>query len=296
MTEIPPLRANAKINLFLAIRGRRDDGYHDIETVFQSVSLADEVLVERAPVGVVSIEMHPASTQVIDMPATEDNIVTKALLLLAHAADHPVGAAVTIAKSIPVAAGLAGGSADAAAALMWVNEMLPAPLDTRALLEVAAATGSDVPFCMIGGTALGTGRGERLERLRQMELHLVLGLSGAGLLTRDVYARVDSSAVASDPGAMLAALAEEDPHAVGAALHNDLEEAAFALAPPLREGKAALLRAGALGALVSGSGPTLFGVARDRDHAVDIAPAVEEVFDRVEVVTSRGAGVEQALP
>lgn len=289
------LRTNAKINLFLEVKARRPDGYHEIETIFHSVSLADTLqAVRRSEEGIV-VDMRTASGNEAALPDPEENIVTRALRAFARRAGGPVHLAVRIRKSIPLAGGLAGGSANAAGALVAANDLYGDALAGSALMEVAAEVGSDVPFCLRGGTALASGRGEQLTDLPGPDLHLVLGISRGALFTRDVYGKIRPGAIRG-PAAkdVVAVLDDDDPSALAVLLRNDLEAAAFDLMPVLPRRKEALLRAGALGALLCGSGPTLFGVTRDEDHAREVASAVRDSFDRVEIVRSRPSGVEPA--
>lgn len=288
------LFTNAKINLFLQVGARRTDGYHEISTIFHSVSLADTVEVTPRAGGGVAVVMRPEGVADDDLPAPEDNLVTRALSVFARHTGRPLDMEVRITKRIPLAGGLAGGSADAAGALVAANRSCGEPLDGAALGRVAAEVGSDVPFCLVGGTALGSGRGELLEELESPRLHFVLGLSRERLVTGDVYARARSNA--SGPGArdLAAVLASGNPSALAAALRNDLEPAAAELLPALESRKEALLAAGALGAALCGSGPSLFGLARDEEHARAVAAAARRSFDRVEVVRSRPFGIEPA--
>ena len=207
----------------------------------------------------------------------------------------PCGA-IEIDKRIPIGAGLGGGSGNAAGVIAGLNEVWELGLDSGRLSGLALDIGADVPYCLTGGTALATGRGERTTPLTAPEtLWFVLGVSNEPLLTRDVYeafdARRDMAEVGSGP--MRLALGRGDVVAVAALVHNDLEPPAFRLRPGLAQLKAAMLEAGALGAVMSGSGPTIVGLARDRDHATAIAEAAKPSFDRVVVSSSRPVCVER---
>ncbi len=198
-------------------------------------------------------------------------------------------------KGIPVAGGMAGGSADAAAALVALNELWGCGLSRETLRDIAANVGSDVPFCVVGGTALATGRGTALAQvLCRGTFWWVVATATQPLSTRDVYAAWDRHGEVNEvqPDAVLQALRMRDAEALGGALHNDLEAAAFALRPELAEHKRALVDAGALGAVLSGSGPTLLGLADSAEAAASIADRVGGRFAAVSVATSPAGGPE----
>ena len=259
--------APAKINLSLRVRALRPDGYHEITTVFHAVSLVDEISVSAG---------HPGTGRVVttmgeratSVPGGDDNIAGRAAVLLARHAGLPEpDVSITIAKSIPVAAGMAGGSADAAATLVALRRLWALDLPDAMLDEIAADLGSDVPFSLQGGTARGTGRGELLTPvLTQGELHWVVALSESELSTPHVYAewdrllaegRVVAAGDAPDLDApLLSALRQGDPRGVAEHLVNDLQPAALALRPSLRSVLDAGAELGALAGMVSGSGPT----------------------------------------
>jgi 4-diphosphocytidyl-2-C-methyl-D-erythritol kinase len=272
-------RAPAKLNLQLAVGPLRPDRYHDLVTVFHAVSLFDEVTAQPGSRLWVRTEGEGAA----GVPDGDGNLAIQAALALRAAAGVTDGAEILIRKNIPVAAGLAGGSADAAAALVACNELWQAGLDATALLEVAAGIGSDVPFGLIGGTAVGTGRGELLTpALASGEYHWVLAFAAGELSTAGVYTAWDRlrAAERNEPGppeldeALMSALRSGDPAAVGARLGNDLEPAALSLRPELRRTLAAGREHGALGAVVAGSGPTCAFLAGSAEHALDLAVAL----------------------
>lgn len=316
------VRVPAKVNLFLAVRGRQHDGYHELVTVLQTVSLYDELRV--GVVGPPGRGHHPASRRTMrielrhgpmeGLPAPADNLATRAAVALAHRAgilpdgvvEEPSGVAsgtgeatprtvLELRKAIPVAGGMAGGSADAAAALVGLNELWGCDLSRDDLREVAATVGTDVPFCVVGGTALATGRGTALAQvLSRGTFHWVVGPSARPLSTAEVYRSWDRHCRPSqvEPDDVLHALRNQDPVALGAALHNDLEPAAFALRPELKDDKKALSRAGALGTVLSGSGPTLLALAPDAEAAQRMAEQVADRFAGVAVARSPAGGPE----
>jgi 4-diphosphocytidyl-2-C-methyl-D-erythritol kinase len=272
------VRVPAKVNLQLSVGPRRDDGYHDLMTVFHSVSLFDEVTVRPADRASVRVTGQDAS----QVPTGRTNLAARAARALAAAVKRrQSGVQIEIRKRIPIAAGLAGGSADAAATLVACNELWQAGLTQAELSEIAAGLGSDVPFALLGGTAIGQGRGERLTAaLAAGTYHWVLAFATGGLSTPDVYAACDrlrDAAPVAPPElstALMAALRSGDPAAVGLQLSNDLQPAAVSLRPDLRRALAAGEESGALGAIVSGSGPTCAFLAADARQAGELAVAL----------------------
>ena len=270
-------RAPAKVNVQLAVGPLRSDGFHELRTVYLAVSLFDTVTVRGGEGLRVSVTGLDADV----VPTDRRNLVWRAAELLAEHAGVRPDAAIEIDKSIPAAAGLAGGSADAAAALVALNALWATGADREDLDALAAQLGSDVPFSLLGGVALGAGRGERLSPvLARMRSDWVLGIAGDGLSTPAVYAELDRlRAAGSVPGGevpapadpVIAALRSGPPSALAAVLANDLQAPALALRPELGRALRAVVDAGALGAVVSGSGPTVAGLAQDDRAAVRLA-------------------------
>ena len=259
------LAAFAKVNLALEVLGKRTDGYHELSTVMQTVDLADRLVLEDA-------DELALTTTSPDVPANGSNLALRAAAALREAAHVDRGLRVSLDKRIPVAAGLGGGSSNAAAVLLGLNRLWNLRWPAPRLAEVAATLGMDVPFFLKGGVALGTGRGERVTPLAGMPLSLVLVNPGTPLSTAAVYGRV-TPAMYSDGGrtrAMVSALQARKTGRVAATLYNGLEAAAAGANPALPRMRAALVAAGALGALMSGSGPTVFGVARSFEQARQI--------------------------
>lgn len=304
------VRVPSKVNLFLALHGLRDDGYHDLVTVMQTVSLYDTVTVRLAgrtaqhPAARRSMRFDYSQADVDGVPDDPTNLAWRAAQLLMDelgfgTADNGSGPTTQLHldKSIPVAAGMAGGSADAAATLVALDTLWGAELGRDRLRELAADLGADVPFCISGGTALATGTGTNTAQvLARGTYHWVVGISHRPLATPDVYRASDAigAGTAREPDALLQALRTGDAEALGDALHNDLERAAFHLRPELVGKRDALLDAGALGALVSGSGPTVVGLAANAQDALRIAREVAREFDRVEVALSPAGGPDVA--
>jgi 4-diphosphocytidyl-2-C-methyl-D-erythritol kinase len=271
------VRAPAKLNLHLSVGRRRSDGFHDLTTVFHAVGLYDEVDARHADALSVVVAGEGADL----VPTDRDNLAMRAAGLLGIETGHEPTVALTIRKAIPVAGGCAGGSADAAAALVACDALWGTGLGRDELLSLGARLGSDVPFSLHGGTALGTGRGERLTPvLGHGSFSWVLALADTGLSTPEVYAELDRQrdsgpvGVVSDAAPVLAALRRGDPVALGHALANDLQAAAIALLPPLRLLLDTGRDLGALGGIVSGSGPTVAFLARSDEHAGALASAL----------------------
>lgn len=270
-------RAPAKVNTRLSIGPLRPDGFHELRTVYLAVSLFDTVTV-RAGEG---LSVTATGLDAPLVPTDRRNLVWRAAELLAGHAGVRADASIQIDKSIPAAAGLAGGSADAAAALVALDALWGTGASRADLQRLAAELGSDVPFSLHGGVALGSGRGEQLSPvLAPAPSHWVLGIAGEGLSTPAVYAELDRlRAAGAVPGGdpitpvepVLAALRAGSPSALAGALANDLQAPALALRPELGRALRAATGAGALAALVSGSGPTLAVLARDEDDAVRLA-------------------------
>jgi 4-diphosphocytidyl-2-C-methyl-D-erythritol kinase len=291
-------RAPAKVNVHLAIGPLRPDGYHDLQSVFLAVSLFDTVTA-RPSDGLsltVSGEGAGAAPGQERVPTDRRNLVWRAAVLLAEQAGVKAHAAIEIDKSIPPAAGLAGGSADAAAALVALDALWSTGATRGDLAGLAAQLGSDVPFSLLGGVALGSGRGERLSPvLARRQSYWVLGIAHEGLSTPAVYAELDrlratgrlpdgTNPPSSEP--VIAALSSGPQTALAAAVVNDLEPAALSLRPELRRALRAVDDAGAMAALLSGSGPTVAALAADEDAAVRLAATLAGagVFRTVRVV------------
>ena len=289
------VRAPAKINLHLGVGAPREDGFHPLVTVYQAVGLCDDVHVERSPGWTLGVTL-PDWIDPDVLPVTGDNIIDRAAhLLAAHHGVEP-RASVSVTKSIPVAGGMAGGSADAAAALVALDRLWDVRTPDDDLLEIAAELGSDVPFALLGGTALGTGRGELVEPVADPSTWWwVVVPSREGLSTPAVYRRFDelNPDAPEEPesaNALLLALATGNPEALAAALHNDLEEAAVDLRPDLADLLALGENSGALRGLVSGSGPTCVFLTDGADAARGVAGRLSERHDVVLVTNGPVAG------
>ncbi len=274
------VRVPGKVNLYLAVGDRRADGYHELTTVFHAVSLFDDVTVRDAER--LTLRMSGEGSEAL--PTDERNLAWRAAELLAAHVGRAPDVAISIVKSIPVAGGMAGGSGDAAAVLVAMNQLWELGVPRRDLHALAAELGSDVPFALHGGTALGTGRGEELATvLARSTFHWVLAFAHEGLSTPAVFAEIDRLRETPDRGGpprledaepVLAALASGDPHELAALLGNDLQPAALSLRSDLRRTLRAGRDAGALAGIVSGSGPTCAFLCASESDAVDVGTAL----------------------
>lgn len=270
------VRAPAKVNLALGVGPLRDDGFHGLATVFHAVSLYDDLVATPLPDGA-GTQLHVEGEGADDVPLDATNLAARAVeALVPYGASPDVSLA--LRKGIPVAGGMAGGSADAAAALVAVDALFGLGLGRDTLMDVGADLGSDVPFALLGGTAVGRDRGTQLTTaMVRGTFHWVFALAAEGLSTPAVYRETDRRRAGHDvpdpevPDALMSALRAGDAAALGAALHNDLQPAAVALRPVLAQVLSVGEEYGALGGIVSGSGPTCAFLARDEEHALDLA-------------------------
>lgn len=284
------VRAPAKVNLALLVGPPRTDGFHPLDTVYEAISLYDDVRVAEAEEWSVSV-VPVGGVDCSGVPLDDSNLALRAGRLLAEHHGLDRAAAVEVHKGIPVAGGLAGGSADAAATLVALDRLWDARTSDADLLALAARLGSDVPFALVGGTARGTGRGELVDPVPDAgERWWVVVPSDEGLSTPAVYGRFDDlpDPAPGDPSALLAALAGGAP--IGELLRNDLQAAALDLRPALAD-RIALVSSYAGTALVSGSGPTVLGLAADQDRAREARAALLEAgLPVVHVATGPVAG------
>ncbi len=270
------VRVPAKLNLQLAVGALRPDGYHDLVTVFHAVSLYDTVRASPADTMRITVTGNFAA----DVPRNSANLAAQAARALAKHVGVAPAVHLDISKDIPVAGGMAGGSADAAAALIACDALWECALSRAELHELAVSLGSDVPFALVGGTALGLSRGESLAPvLERGTFHWVLAFADEGLSTAAVYAELDRLRGASIPEPrisqeLMAALRSGDAPALGRALRNDLQPAALRLRPQLRRVIETGEEYGALGTVVAGSGPTCAFLARNAEAALDLAVAL----------------------
>ena len=270
------VRAPAKINLALKVGAPRSDGYHPLATVYHAVSLYDDVYAEWAEPD--EFELEVSGEGVDHVPLDDSNLALRAARLLArtHGGQDSLGVKLSIRKAIPVAGGLAGGSADGAAALLACATLWDIDIAPDVLRQLAGELGSDVPFALLGGTAVGSGRGEDVApALARGSYHWVLAFGQDGLSTPAVYRCFDrltaNPSPPEVPADLMNALRGGDPYELGAALVNDLQPAALTLRPSLRRVLDTGLELGAVGAVVSGSGPTCAFLVEDEEEAVELS-------------------------
>ena len=274
------VRVPAKVNLQLSVGPRESNGYHNLVSVFQAVSLFDDVTVTKSHEGS-GVTISVTGEQTHGVPEDSSNLAVKAAHLIAEKFDFDADVHIEVKKSIPVAGGMAGGSADAAATLVALDALYKLEATREELLELGGQLGSDVPFMIVGGTAVGTGRGDQLTAaLSRGTYHWVFALSTVGLSTPAVYAECDRMRAeldVADPkvsDTLMQALLSGDPELVGRSLSNDLQNPACSLRPALTLVLEVGRDYGALGAIVSGSGPTVAFLVADEEAGLDLAVAL----------------------
>ena len=267
----------AKVNLQLAVGPKESDGFHEVVTVFQAISILDTLKIEDSDDFSISI----SGDYVNGVPLDSENLVARAVELMADRFETTKNLAININKKIPVAGGMAGGSADAAATLLGIDQLYGLNLSKDELSEVATNLGSDVPFMLHGGTAIGRGRGDDVTpALSRGTYSWVIAVSSTGLSTPAVYAECDRLRTGLDIKSpslndeLLQALLSGDSVRVGKCLTNDLQAAACSLRPALRLILDMGHEYGALGGIVSGSGPSVAFLVADEDHSLDLAVAL----------------------
>jgi len=274
------VRVPAKVNLQLSVGPREANGYHNLVSVFQAVSIFDDVTLTKSHAGS-GVTISITGEQTYGVPEDGSNLAVKAAQLIGEKFDLDVDVHIEVKKSIPVAGGMAGGSADAAATLVAMDALYKLDATREELLELGSQLGSDVPFMIAGGTAVGTGRGDQLTAaLSRGTYHWVFALSTVGLSTPAVYAECDrmrAELEVADPrvsDALMQALLTGDPALVGKSLSNDLQNPACSLRPALSLVLEVGRDYGALGAIVSGSGPTVAFLVADEEAGLDLAVAL----------------------
>jgi 4-diphosphocytidyl-2-C-methyl-D-erythritol kinase len=287
------VRVPAKINLHLGVGPRRSDGFHELNTVYHAIDICDELTARPGDTLALTMEGEGAG----DLALDETNLTIRAARALAAHARVPAYARLHLRKSIPLAGGLAGGSADAAATLVACDALWGTGLSRDELAGIGARLGSDVPFLLHGGTALGTGRGERISPIlaRPTAWHWVVAFADGGLATADVYRELDrqrsgrwSPAALDSPDTLMAALRQRDPDVLGASLGNDLQPAALVLRPALADVLKSGYDAGAIAGMVSGSGPTCVFLVADARHAETVAAGLTDAAVCREARIARG--------
>ncbi len=272
------LKAYAKINLGLDVLRKREDGYHDVRMIMQSVGLYDKLTLKKIPKDEILL-----SSNVGSLPNNDKNLVYKAISLIKNECGITSGVKADLEKYIPMAAGMAGGSTDAAAALIGMNKLFDLGLSQEKLMELGVKIGADVPYCIMGGTALSEGIGEVLTPLAPMpHCYILIAKPRISVSTRFVYENLEADKLAYHPDidGMIEAIRADNLQGVSDRLSNVLETVTEKKYPIIGQIKAAMIEAGALNSLMSGSGPTVFGIYADKDtamHALNKIQGIEMV-------------------
>lgn len=265
MGNIQQLKALAKINLGLDVLGRREDGYHDVRMVMQTIYLYDNITIQRKETPGITLESN-----LYFLPNDEGNIAYKAAKMLMEEFDISDGVHITLDKHIPVAAGLAGGSSNAAAVLVGMNRMFSLGLTEKDLMERGVKLGADVPYCVMRGTVLAEGIGEKLTRLSPLpKCYILIAKPGISVSTRMVYEKLDALQITAHPDIdeLLWGLENQDLDKIAGSMGNVLEQVTIDAYPVIEQIKDVMKEEGALNAMMSGSGPTVFGIFADRQTA-----------------------------
>ena len=268
------LKALAKINLGLDVLGKRENGYHDVRMIMQSIYLYDEVKIEKKD----TLEIEVVSNLNF-LPTGEDNIAYKAARLLQEEFKISDGVKITLKKHIPVAAGLAGGSSNAAAVLFGMNRMFRLGLSQKSLMERGVKLGADVPYCIMRGTVLAEGIGEELHKLPAMpKCTVLIAKPPVSVSTKTVYEALDSKEITEHPDidGIIEGLERQDLKKIAGCMGNVLEDVTIPMHPVIDEIKQVMKDCGALGAMMSGSGPTVFGLFESRAGARDAQRRIRE--------------------
>ena len=260
------LKARAKINLGLDVIGRRENGYHDVRMVMQTVGLYDRIIMTRIPEEEIRIK-----TNIGFLPVNENNLVYKAIMLMKNKYKLDGGIEVDLNKFIPVAAGMAGGSSDAACALCGMNRLFELNVPMRELMKLGVEIGADVPYCLMRGTALAEGIGEKLTRLPDMPFcHILIAKPPVNVSTKLVYEKLDNTDVKLHPDidGIIEAIKLKDVALVASRMGNVLESVTVPLYPVIDSIKKDMIEHGAINAMMSGSGPTVFGIFPDEQSMI----------------------------
>lgn len=259
------LKALAKINLGLDVVRKREDGYHEVRMIMQTIKLYDQIEIHRTDKPGIKVR-----TNLQYLPVNENNLAYKAAQLLMEEFAVKKGVSIQLRKVIPVAAGMAGGSSDAAAVLVGINRMFGLGLTKQELMERGVEIGADVPYCVMRGTALAEGIGERLTRLDPMpKCYVLIAKPGIHVSTKFVYTNLKADELESHPDidGQITALHDGDLHRMAALMGNVLETVTIPAYPVIGRIKEQMLEYGAIGAMMSGSGPTVFGLFEDKEQA-----------------------------
>ncbi|WP_202976462.1 4-(cytidine 5'-diphospho)-2-C-methyl-D-erythritol kinase [Anaerophilus nitritogenes] len=274
------IKGRAKINLSLDVLKRREDGYHEVKMIMQQIDLYDEIALKIIGNGII------LNSNCEYIPNHEGNIAYKAAMLMMDHFHIEQGVEIYINKNIPVAAGLAGGSTDAAAVMMGMNELFNLQATKKELMELGVLLGADVPFCILGGTALAEGIGERLTPIKGFDEWIVLCKPNISVSTANVYGNLEVEQISNHPKTevMIQALENKDIKLIAENLENVLETVTEKIHPIIKDIKKKMLEYQALGSLMSGSGPTVFGIYKDYNKAKCAYENLSKVYNQVYLV------------
>lgn len=283
------LKALGKINLGLDVIGRRPNGYHDVRMVMQTVYLYDQILLEKKKESGISLE-----TNLFYLPVNENNLAYRAAKMLMDEFEIPGGVHISLEKHIPVAAGMAGGSSNAAAVLYGMNRLYKLGLTDQELMDRGVKLGADVPYCIMRGTVLAEGIGEELTPLPAMpKCHVLLAKPPISVSTQKVYEKLDAQEVPKHPDidGIISGLEKGDLHKIASSMGNVLENVTITEYPEIERIKDVMKAEGALNAMMSGSGPTVFGIYDDKSLARRAAERIrkEQLAKQVHVTTMHNA-------
>lgn len=278
------LKARAKINLGLDVLGKREDGYHEVRMIMQTIGIYDRIILTRIPEDEIRIKINLGF-----LPVNENNLIYKAIKLMKDEYNLPGGIEVDLNKFIPVAAGMAGGSTDAASTLFGMNKLFNLKLPMEKLMELGVNIGADVPYCVMRGTALAEGIGEKLTKLSPIpHCHILIAKPPINVSTKMVYEKLDSKEITNHPNidGIIDAINEGDINKIAARMGNVLEDVTIPLYPVINTIKQDMLEHGAINAMMSGSGPTVFGIFPDEQSALDCQQYLKDKKDARQVYTT----------
>lgn len=285
------LKSRAKINLSIDVLGKREDGYHIVEMIMQTIDLYDKLKITEIEEDSIFIKSDS-----VDIPLNEDNIMYKAASMIKNEFNIEKGVEIFIQKNIPVAAGMAGGSSNAAAVLVGLNKLWNLGLSEKSLKDIGLKLGADVPFCITGGSALAEGIGEDLTDIKGLpeDLNILVCKPNIFVSTKEVYQSLNMEKVKKRPQnkELISALQKEDVKFISENMVNVLEEVTSLKYPQIGQIESVMIKNKALGCMMSGSGPTVFGLFNNKDFAIKAKEELQAKYDQVYLVKSSGKGVE----
>ena len=271
------LKARAKINLGLDVLGKREDGYHEVRMIMQTIGIYDRIIINKIPEDEIRIVSNLSF-----LPVNENNLIYKAAKLFKDKYNFAGGVEVNLNKFIPVAAGMAGGSTDAASTLFGINKLFDLGLSTKTMMELGVGIGADVPYCVMRGTALAEGIGEKLTRLKSVpHMWIVIAKPSINVSTKLVYENLDLGGVSTHPDidGIISAINEQNIEQIALRMGNVLETVTIPLYPVIQDIKNDMITHGAYNAMMSGSGPTVFGIFPDEQTALNCQVYLKEKGD-----------------